>query len=195
MRTPTPEQRVRIAAYRELLRRWNRTINLVGANAIGVEWDRHVNDALAVGEYLPGSGHFIDLGTGAGLPGVILAIMATPDQHWTLIEADKRKVAFLATVRRILGLRLKLINRRIEATAPVGASVITARALAPLPDLLAHQMRHGAVGSIGLYLKGARWAEEVRLAETRYTFHVDDFRPAGGEGPLVLRVSKLRAHG
>jgi 16S rRNA (guanine527-N7)-methyltransferase len=122
-------------AYVDELLLWNRRINLVAATTLKDPWRRHIVDSAQLYALVPvGARRLVDLGSGAGLPGLILAICGMPETH--LIESDKRKAAFLRHVAAGLALPVTVHAQRIEATPPMGADVITARGLAPLPRLL-----------------------------------------------------------
>src|SRR5579862_1246233 len=122
----------RLRNYTDLLLRWNRTINLISRRDEATVWDRHIADSLALLPFLPS--HFdrgIDLGSGGGLPGLVLAIAT--NRPFDLVEADHRKAAFLREVARATGAAATVYAARIETVSLTPASLITARALAPLP--------------------------------------------------------------
>jgi 16S rRNA (guanine527-N7)-methyltransferase len=108
----------------------------------------------------------IDLGSGAGFPGLVLAILGVPEVH--LIESDARKCAFLREAARVTGTPVAIHAGRIEAMAPLPADVITARALAPLPKLLDIAAPFLQPHSICVFLKGKTAAEELRQARRQW---------------------------
>lgn len=128
----------RLSAYVSLLEKWNRRINLVGRQTLLDVWRRHVLDSGQLIRYAPAEGPWIDLGSGAGLPGQILAILSAKPVH--LVESDSRKCAFLREAARVTGTDTTIHNDRIEALGPelrdLKPTLITARALAPLDRLL-----------------------------------------------------------
>src|SRR5687767_1366639 len=127
----TRETLNRLAVHLDLLRRWQRAINLVGRSTLADPWRRHVLDSAQLYPHLAGqAGPVVDLGSGAGFPGLVLAILGAPDVH--LIESDQRKAQFLREAARVTGTPVMVHARRIEDVAPFPASVVTARALAPL---------------------------------------------------------------
>jgi len=129
------ETQAQLALFVERLAVWNRTINLVAESTLADPWRRHVLDSAQLMGFVPPDARVVvDLGSGAGLPGLVLAILGVPDVH--LIESDRRKAAFLLDMTGRLGLRVRVHTSRIEAVAPLPADVVTARALAPLPRLL-----------------------------------------------------------
>jgi len=130
----------RLKAYVDLLVSWNRRINLVSRNTIGDIWRRHILDTAQLYPHIQTQARIlIDLGSGAGLPGVVLGIFGVPELH--LVEADNRKVAFLKEALRVSGTKGQVHAARIDRVKPIAADVITARALAPLPELLTLSQR------------------------------------------------------
>ncbi len=123
----------------------------------------------------PAGERWLDLGSGGGLPGLVIAILAAderPSLTVTLVESDQRKAAFLATAARETGIRATILTDRIETIADQNADILSARALAPLPRLLDLSARHMAPGATALFHKGARHDDELRdaLAHWRFSF-------------------------
>jgi 16S rRNA (guanine527-N7)-methyltransferase len=159
----------RLTVYLELLRRWQRAINLVGQGTLGDPWRRHFLDCAQVAALVPaGAATLVDLGSGAGFPGMVLAILGV--QGVELIESDLRKAQFLREVARATGASVKVHGARIEHLAGWPADVITARALAPLPRLLVLAERFMTADSVCLFLKGRSGARE--LTEARVSWHM-----------------------
>ena len=153
----------RLEAYVALLAAWNRRINLVGATTMGDPWRRHVLDSAQLLPHLPQAARvLVDLGSGAGLPGLVLAILGVPEVH--LVESDRRKAAFLREAARITGAPAAIHAQRVETLPRLTADAITARAVASLPDLL--DIAEPFIGrhSICLFLKGRTAEEELTLA-------------------------------
>ena len=124
-----------LTVHLDLLRRWQPAINLVGAATLADPWRRHFLDSAQLARHLPGAAaNLADLGSGAGFPGMVLALLGVSGVH--LIEADRRKAQFLREVARATGARVGIHAERIERMQGWPADVITARALAPLPRLL-----------------------------------------------------------
>jgi 16S rRNA (guanine527-N7)-methyltransferase len=154
------ETRERRTAYVELLLRWNERINLVGRGTASDVWRRHVLDSAQLLPLLPpGLRTLVDLGSGAGLPGLILAILGVPEVH--LIDSDQRKCAFLREAARATGTRVEVHARRINDVPALITDVVTARALAPLAELVAYAERFVGPNTICLFLKGRSAAEEL----------------------------------
>lgn len=176
----------RLVDYSEMLLKWNRKINLVSQNTCSELWERHIEDSLQLWDYRPEAiKTWADLGTGAGLPGLVLAIIAKDqesDLKLILVEADSRKCAFLHTVATKLDLNVDVLNERIEKLAPLNADVVSARALAALPKLLEMAKKHLKSGGICLFPKGEKVHKEIEAARKFWTFdcisHPSQTRPA-----------------
>ncbi|MSP67547.1 MAG: 16S rRNA (guanine(527)-N(7))-methyltransferase RsmG [Alphaproteobacteria bacterium] len=157
----------RLEQYYQLLCRWQRAINLVGDDTLSDGWRRHMLDSAQLFPLLPArAAPLIDLGSGAGFPGLVLAIMGAKEVH--LVERDQRKAAFLATAARATGTPVTLHVQSADTVAPLAANVITARALAPLPDLLALAEPFISPATLCLFPKGARAADELAAARARW---------------------------
>jgi 16S rRNA (guanine527-N7)-methyltransferase len=189
----------RLAAFEVLLRRWNRTVNLVAASTLPDLRARHIEDSAQLAALLPpGARRWVDLGTGGGFPGLVVAAIlaeSAPSVQMHLVEADGRKAAFLAEAARQLGLAATVHARRIEDLAPLAADVVSARALAPLPALLPLAARHMAAGATGLFLKGARVDEELAAARTHWTFEAEVGQSRSGGGGVIVRTGGIRRAG
>lgn len=164
----------RLETYRSLLARWNPRINLVARSTLDKVWDRHFTDSAQLFALRPdGARHWADLGSGGGFPGLVIAILAAegaPDLRVTLVESDQRKCAFLATVLRETGVSATILAQRIESVPPLGADVVSARALAPLETLVGYARRHLAPGGRALFLKGESLAAELDIARRSWRF-------------------------
>ena len=126
----------KLKTYEALLHKWQDKINLVSSKTLNDSWKRHFEDSTQILEYLPaGTKTLFDLGTGAGFPGLVVAICRLDlDVH--LVESDQKKCAFLKTVSRETGVSVSVHNERIESVScETIPDIITARALASLPDL------------------------------------------------------------
>jgi len=158
----------RLEAYVGLLRQWSARINLVGRDTLGDVWRRHILDSAQLFPLLPHSTRsLVDLGSGAGFPGLVLAILGVPGVE--LIEADARKAAFLREAARLTAAPIRLVVSRIEAVPPHAVQVVTARACAPLDRLL--PLAQGFLGpaTVCLFLKGERTAAELTAARRGWT--------------------------
>jgi 16S rRNA (guanine527-N7)-methyltransferase len=178
----------------ELVTVWSAKINLVSKNDLPHLWERHVRDSLGLVAHIPaGTEGAIDLGSGAGFPGLVLAIAA--GIPFTLIESDARKAAFLLEAARQTLAPVKVINARIEAAKTAPAMLVTARALAPLDKLLGLAAPHLAPGGVCLFPKGRNVEEELAQARTLWRMDVEQYKTAAGEGACILKVSNIRHAG
>lgn len=150
----------RLQAYVALLTAWNRRINLVGANTIGDVWRRHILDSAQLMPLLPaGTRVVVDIGSGAGLPGLVLAILGVPEVH--LVESDQRKAAFLREAQRVTDAPVTIHGLRAERLVPIAADAIVARAVAPVDKLLLMVDKFCGPHTICLFLKGKGVEDEL----------------------------------
>ena len=188
----------RLEHLEALVRRWTERINLVAPSTLPDLWTRHIADSAQLWPLAPpGAAAWTDLGSGAGFPGLVLAVLAADagGPQVTLIESDTRKCAFLRTAARELGLRVTVLDRRAEAAPPQSAPVVSARALAPLPALLPLVARHLAPGGTALLPKGRDFAAELDAARAAgWRFHAEAVPSATDASARILRLTDL-AHG
>jgi 16S rRNA (guanine527-N7)-methyltransferase len=185
------ETLTRLETYVALLKTWNPRINLVSAGSLGDVWRRHILDSGQLLQHLPtGARVVIDLGSGAGLPGLILAILGVPQVH--LVESDQRKAVFLREAARVTGTAVTVHAQRVEAVAPFPADVVTARALAPLSQLLEWSAPFLREGSVCLFLKGAGVADELTAARREWIMQTQVLASLSDEKGHILRLEGLR---
>jgi 16S rRNA (guanine527-N7)-methyltransferase len=178
------------APYLDLLARWNRTINLVGRGDLPRAAERHVADALQLVPLIPPSANRgIDLGSGAGFPGLILA--AATGLPFDLIEADQRKAAFLREAARVLAAPARIHAVRIEAARLPPAPLVTARALARLPRLLDLAAPLLAPGGTALFPKGESATAELTAARQRWHMQVEQVPSRTEAGAVILRITEI----
>ena len=185
----------RLHAYAGLLRTWTRRINLVSASDgadPGRIWERHVADCLRLVPCIPpGTDRAIDLGSGGGLPGLVLAIAT--GIPFDLVEADSRKAAFLREAARLTDAPVRVHATRIEACGLPPAPLVTARALAPLPALLALAAPLLAPGGTMLLPKGARAAAELDAARMTWCFGLRTHGPATSPILAITAPTEVQA--
>lgn len=181
----------RLEAYAALLEKWQSRINLVGRSTLGDLWRRHMLDSAQLYPVLPqGARVLVDFGSGAGFPGLVLAILGVPEVH--LIESDHRKGAFLREAARVTRASVTVHSARIEALTPFPADVITARALAPVGDLLAYAAPFLAPHTQCLFLKGQNVAGELTEAHKMWTMTVDQCPSLTDPSASILRLTEVR---
>ena len=173
--------------YLELMTRWQRAINLVGPKTLVDPWRRHILDSAQLFRHLPKEvGTIYDLGSGAGLPGVILAIMGRAGIH--LVESDRRKAQFLKEVIRRFDLQVDVHAQRIESLPVRCADVITARALAPLPLLLDLAFPLLRPDSVCYFLKGRSALDELTEARKCWRMSAESFPSLSDSSASVLKL-------
>ncbi len=178
--------------FAELLLRWNRTVNLVARGDESHLWDRHIADSLQLVplmRLLPAPAKAIDLGSGGGFPGLILAIAT--GIPFDLIESDQRKCAFLREAARIAAAPATVHATRIEAARIPPAKLITARAVAPLPVLLALAAPLLTADGVCLFLKGANADAELTQAAPRWHMRTERFPSRTSAQASILRIREI----
>lgn len=174
------------------LRRWNAHINLVSKATISDVWRRHILDSAQLMSLAPPLAKgWVDLGSGAGFPGLVIAAMAQdqrPEMSVTLIESDSRKCAFLAAASRSMDISVTIENRRIEQSPARRYDVVSARALARLTTLIALSNPYMADGAVALFPKGADVDRE--LTEALRARHIDVVRSPSKSDPhgVILKI-------
>ncbi len=184
-----------LKAYQRLLEKWTTRINLISKSTREDVWARHIRDSAQVmGLASKHAAHWIDIGSGGGLPGLVVAILAkelNPQLRVTLIESDKRKAVFLRTVVRELQLNVMVQANRITAVGPLKADVISARALADLNDLLRLTQPFMSKNTQCLFMKGKNWSKEVKEAEKSWQFQAERFISKTNHEAVILSVRNV----
>jgi 16S rRNA (guanine527-N7)-methyltransferase len=166
----------RLELYAALLRQWQKAVNLVAPATLDEVWHRHFADSAQLAALAPEARNWLDLGTGAGFPGLVIAILCANHQNRSvhLVESNSRKCAFLQEVARRTGVSVAIHEGRIEDVARGGRAgeldVVTARALAPLDRLIPLAEGFFSDRTVGLFLKGRDASREVEEAEKRGGF-------------------------
>ena len=188
---------LRLKEYEKLLFKWNAKINLVSRSTLDNFWNRHVLDSAqflsSVGEK---AGKWVDLGSGGGLPGLVVAILSDeiePVNKLFLVEADARKAVFLKTVCRELGLKVEVYNNRIEELPPMSANIVSARALAPLETLCLYVKKHLEKDGIAVLAKGENWKAELVEAQKKWIFSYEAVKSTLHEGSVVLVLRGIKS--
>jgi 16S rRNA (guanine527-N7)-methyltransferase len=186
----------RLEEYEALVRHWTPAINLISKASIPTIWNRHIADSAQIFPLCPASAsRWLDVGSGAGFPGLVVAILAKesrPDLEITLVEADARKATFLRHAAGRLGLSVDVVTDRIENLAPAQSDVVSARALAALPELLFIANHHLAPGGIAIFPKGARHAEEVAAARQGWSFDLESRASLSEPDAAILIIRNIK---
>jgi len=205
----------RLIVYEKLLRQWQKTINLVASSTLDAIWHRHFADSAQLVALVPQARTWIDLGSGAGFPGLVVALMLADRAshnapsprlrgeapHITLIESNARKCAFLREVVRQTGISARvtvdILSTRIEVAATQaslqGADVVLARALAPLDRLLNLAAPLFASPTVGVFLKGRETAAELEAAEKMWNFNAEMVPSRTSSEGRVILIRHLEA--
>jgi 16S rRNA (guanine527-N7)-methyltransferase len=187
----SPETTARLAAYGDLLLRWNTRINLISAETVADIDQRHIADCAQLQPLLPQDGSIADLGSGAGLPGLVLAIIQ-PEREIHLVESDKRKAAFLVEASAQLKLPMVRVHAcRAENAKLPPISAIAARALAPLVALLPYAARFLAPGGVAVFPKGKTAEKELTEAALGWHFTCERFPSTTNPEATILRLSNI----
>ena len=192
----SPEVEARLAIYADLLTRWQGVKNLVAPSTLGSLWVRHIADSMQVAALLPSARVWLDLGSGAGFPGLVtaVAIAGRAGALVHLVESDKRKCAFLREVSRETGAPVEIHAARIEAVLPELTSsidAISARALAPLPDLMRYSEKFLLKGASAVFLKGQYVADELTglATDSRFSFELVQSRTDANARIVMVRAA------
>ncbi|MBP7062982.1 16S rRNA (guanine(527)-N(7))-methyltransferase RsmG [Ferrovibrio sp.] len=191
----------RLQIYAAQLVKWQKAINLVAPNTLPDLWRRHFLDSaqlLPLAEPVAGQpGIWLDLGAGGGFPGLVLAAML-PGRAFVLVESDTRKAVFLRETARAMDVPVTVLSQRIEAvsreTLLPRVAVISARALAPLAELLAWSARFADTDTMLLFPKGRQAEDELTLAGKSWTMQRLDSLPSQtDQAARIIRIMGLEA--
>lgn len=186
----------RLKHYEALLLKWNPKINLVSRATLDQIWERHILDSAQIFRQSDQqTTSWLDIGSGGGFPGMVLAILSkqlAPDRMITLVESDQRKCAFLRTVARETECKVQILSERVEKLIPINADVLTARALADLSKLLEFANLHlSSIDGTCLFLKGANWKKEVQAAQDSWRFDYEAIKSETSDEAVILRINGI----
>ena len=190
-RVVSRETNALLQRHLQLLRQWQPRINLVAASTLDDAWQRHVVDSAQLLDHIPTDAqNIVDIGSGAGFPGLVLAILGAPGV--TLIEADKRKAAFLREAARAVGCTdVQVLAGRVE-DAQVRADVVTARALAPLPQLLSWSAPLLNENGTCIFLKGRNHGRELTDARKIWNMRVTLHPSCTSPESRIMKIDEIR---
>lgn len=185
----------RLEAFLELVQKWTNHINLVSAADAQQMWNRHILDSMQLYPMAPEKWeHWVDMGSGGGFPGIVIAILARqnePAQRITLVESDQRKATFLRTAIRELSLSGSVFSDRAEAIPPLQADVLSARAFGPLTTLLPLALRHLGPSGRALFPKGRTFAQEIKDANKDWTFELVTRPSITDPDSQILQIERI----
>ena len=183
----------KLEAFADLVRKWNPKINLVSKNSLDDLWQRHILDSVQVFELAEGEGHWVDLGSGGGFPGIVVAILNQEAQTFqvTMVESDQRKCAFLRTAIRELGLTALVKTERIEQLDGLKADILSARALADLTQLLDFTDIHLNPDGTALFPKGQNWQSEDSDAKKVWTYALEAIESKTNPAAAILKIKDI----
>ena len=195
------QEYLKLQNFVALLAEWNEKMNLVSKNSFADVWGRHVLDSAQLITYLPKNlKHLVDIGSGAGFPAIVLAILVEriiPEAKLTLVESITKKTVYLNDVVQKLGLKnVEIINDRVENigknTVFKDVDVITARAVAQLDVLCSYAKHIGNANTKLLLLKGQKWAEEDTLAQNHWQYDLTIYPNKYCLDGVVMELLNLR---
>ncbi|WP_224824277.1 16S rRNA (guanine(527)-N(7))-methyltransferase RsmG [Cognatishimia sp. MH4019] len=177
------------------LLKWTKRINLIAPSTQDDIWARHIQDSAQLWPLRDANPEkWCDIGSGGGLPGLVLALLAKGEGaalDFTFIESDTRKCAFLTTMATKFSLKATVIAERIEVAPPVEADILSARALAPLPKLLDLATRHATPNSVFLLQKGAQFENEIDAARDSWHFKYETIPSQTHPDAVVLKIKEV----
>lgn len=184
----------RLVAYHDLLLRWQAKVNLIGPDTVGDVWSRHFIDSIQLLKFLPGK-HLsvLDIGSGAGFPGMVLAICGVANV--TLAEVDQKKVIFLKEVARVTNTPVVIHAARVEALEEKVFDVVTSRACSALTTLLDYSSRFVSCETFCLFPKGRNYTKEVDDAQTKWNFQLETAPSVTDTQGVILKISQVERRG
>jgi 16S rRNA (guanine527-N7)-methyltransferase len=188
----------RLTRYAELLAHWQKSTNLVAPSTLPALWSRHFADSAQLASLAPDARLWLDLGSGAGFPGLVVALLnaGKPDFRMHLVESNRKKCAFLAEVARETSAPVEVHATRIEALGESAGrprpDIVSARALAPLPQLLELAAPFFGAQTCGLFLKGRDAEAEIEAARKAWTFDARLHPSLTATDAHVVEIANLR---
>lgn len=187
----------RFGIYFRLLKQWQKKTNIVAPSTIDLFWERHIADSLQCIQILPDKSNWVDIGTGGGFPGLVIAIAladAKPNKV-CLVDSNQKKCAFLRAVIRETGISAQVVSERIEQVVRKGNApeVVTARALTTLDGLLTLCKPWLSGPTIGLFHKGRDYRRELRETDGRWEYDLIEHKSSSASDSVILELSNLRS--
>lgn len=181
----------KLKVYQKTLETWQKRLNLISSSTLPNVWERHFEDSLQLLPYLPTSkSKLVDLGSGAGFPGLVLAITRPNFLNVTLIESDLKKCVFLENVSRETNTPVTILNERIETLKnSLKFDIIIARGLASLSLLIEYAIPLMNMDSVCLFLKGKEFESEIEDSQKRWDFNLELFPSLTDSRGRILRIT------
>lgn len=189
------ETLLKLRAYEASLKEWQNKFNLVSNSSLEDAWNRHFIDSMQLFKYIPKSAKSLyDFGSGAGFPGMVLAIMAsekTPYLKVSLIESINKKTLYLKHVSEICSTNVEIFNQRIESLPKNKVDVVTSRAMTSLNDLLSYAYPFCKTDTVCIFPKGKKHQEEIDEARKHWQFDCQTNPSETSTEGVILVITKL----
>lgn len=185
-----------LAHFQALVKKWSPRINIVSRGDLEDIWGRHILDSAQIWRKIPETARlWVDFGSGGGFPGVVLAAICKEKRNtieFIFVESDVRKGAFLRTAIRELDLNAKVETARVEALSPLGADVVSARALSSLNHLLGYAAKHLSETGLAIFPKGRGVDREIQAARVDWDFELERQPSITQAEARILRIRNIR---
>jgi 16S rRNA (guanine527-N7)-methyltransferase len=185
-----------LRAFSAMVLKWNQHINLISKSTEAQIWSRHIEDSLQLWPLAPLDAKlWVDVGSGGGFPGIVIAILAKmirPQMALILVESDQRKAAFLLQAVQAFSLNAQVFVKRAESLDHLNADVVSARALAPLVDLLGYAANIASPIGVLIFPKGERADAEIKIALQDWQFCLQQIQSSTNPAATLLRITDLR---
>ena len=186
----------KLKTYECLLKEWQTKFNLVSNSTLENAWERHFLDSVQLFKLIPQTAKtLMDFGSGAGFPGMVIAIMAnakTPYLKVSLVESTTKKTLYLNEVKKQVGVEVEIINERIEKIKPHIVDVITSRAMTSLDALLQYALPFCGKKTVCIFPKGKKYAEELQEAQKKWCFNYQIVDSEQSDEGKILVITDLR---
>ncbi|MDX8501310.1 16S rRNA (guanine(527)-N(7))-methyltransferase RsmG [Mesorhizobium sp. VK4C] len=186
----------RLQAFEQLFLKWNRSINLAAPSTLDDVWRRHIMDSAQLGRIAPAAKRWVDLGSGGGFPGLVLGFLLAerPGASIDLVESNRKKASFLQSVTGQFSLPARVLARRIDDSYAFVSEpeIVTARALAALPNLLDLSAPWLTKGARALFHKGRDYRVEVEESAHRWAFDLVEHPSMTDPHGVILEITDLR---
>ena len=181
----------KIDFYLSSIIKHNKHTNLIGKSTIENIWDRHVLDCLQLTKHITNKKlRILDLGTGAGLPGVLLSIAG--HQKVLMVDSVKKKTDFVRKIIKDLSLTAKIQNKRIEKPPTSQHDIVVSRALAPLVKLLTYARMYSNKNTTSFFLKGKNAISEIDIASKKFFFEFEKIKSLSSDDGCILKINNIK---